>query len=198
VRFLDDAVIDAAAIASGFATAGDILTLNEPELVPLAPKVVRLPRVLTRSAMAEIATGSPVVGAYDVLETEAVLMCLGAGAEYKGRVILVPRRSTAISAGDISGALRRKELSSLAGQRHEARSPLFPGEETKPSILGGAREVVSSFYPASDELFAWAVKCATAPSFEAAREIVAEAGAVVSGRGGEAPSIDQSLSRGGR
>lgn len=192
VRFLDDGVLDVATASSGFTTLGDVLALNEPGLVPLSPKVVRVPRVLTRSAVAEIANGAPAVGVYDVLETEVVLMCLGAAAEYKGRVILVPRRTHSISAVDISAALRRKEPSSPS--RHETRLPLTAGEETKPSILAGAREVVSSLYPASDELFAWAVRCAAAPSLEAAREVVADFHALGSGRN-QVP-IDKSLSQG--
>jgi UDP-GlcNAc:undecaprenyl-phosphate GlcNAc-1-phosphate transferase len=139
--------------AAHASAAAEIMLLNCSDLARTAPKVLRLPTILTGRELAGLIGGTREINdaSYSLLETEAVSMVLDAGAVYKGRVILVPRPEAPISASQLPSILgAARTVHRLPPTQGEAR--LFPNEELKASVLRSAQEVVSPSYPASEEL----------------------------------------------
>lgn len=147
-------------LAGHLGAAGEVIALNSPELLPAVPKVVRLPGVLSRRRAARYA--SLELPADDrrfvLLETEAIALALDVGAHYKGRVIVVPRVDASMTGDEIAGIVGGAQGQSVRADG--SVTMLYPNEIMKPSILAGAREVVSPSYPASETMLADAIGCA--------------------------------------
>jgi len=139
--------------AAHVSAIGEIIALNSPDLLQAAPKVLRLPSILTGRDLAGFVNGMREGddSSYSLLESEAIAMVLDAGAGYKGRVILVPRGEVPVRAPEIPAVLNGNGVVRGIPQP-EGEATLFPNEEVKASILRGAQEVISPSYPASDAL----------------------------------------------
>jgi UDP-GlcNAc:undecaprenyl-phosphate GlcNAc-1-phosphate transferase len=158
------------AAGTGLAVLGEARFLNSHELIAASPKVVRLPDVLTETRLRTLA-GKADGAAFDaarryrLLEVEAVALCLGAAAVYHGRVLLVPGLGASVfTEADVSAALQASGGTVPAGETGEASGDeglLLPVEMAKPSVLPGAREVMSPIYPASEPLMEWVSQCST-------------------------------------
>jgi UDP-GlcNAc:undecaprenyl-phosphate GlcNAc-1-phosphate transferase len=178
VTFYDGDITDTT--ATRYAALGEVLALNTPSLVPLAPKVLRLPRILTRGELSRVAQGQLENQRFDLLEPEAVALCVEAAAEYKGRAILVPKTGTSLTTEQVAAVMRSKPAPVTAVPRGDL---IFAGEEPKPSIITGAREIVGPMHPASEELIALAAECAGAVSQDAAAAVGERFSTTVLGRG---------------
>lgn len=148
--------------AASAAAISEILVLNSADVLPLAPRVVRLPSVLTTAALQAIMNPpreeSLETASFSLLEAEALAMSLDATAKYSGRVMLIPGAESSVTARDIRGQAARVDgrpgVAHRVRQRSSVRSALvFPCEQAKASIVTGAKEVVSPVYPASADLF---------------------------------------------
>jgi hypothetical protein len=168
VDFYGGNIVDST--AARYAALGEVLALNAPSLVPLAPKVLRLPSILTRWDLRQLSQGQPAVAGtrFDLLESEAVTLCLAVAAEYKGRAVVVPTPGTSLGADQVAALLRSRPAPGPAPATSEL---LFAGEELKPSLISGAREVVGPVHPAPEEVITLARECAGAASQEAAAEV---------------------------
>ncbi len=152
VNFWDD--VSPEDPAATLSAAAEIMAINSSDLLPSAPKILRLGRVLTRRRLTDLTTSQPGErnwSTYSLLIDEAVAMCIDAAATYKGRVILVPHPGAPLPAADVAAVLRNP-LHKPAIDVDTEQGSLFPNEDTKASILVGAREVVSPSYPADDGL----------------------------------------------
>lgn len=165
VVFGEEDAGDSVAVRIG--AAGQIIALNSRDLLAVSPKVLRFPRVLTGADLTAMINGFA-GQSYRLLEHEAVSMCLEAAATYKGRVILVPKELRSMSAKQIVAAYRGRTPAAAAESVDHGL--LYPGEETKPSLVEGAREVVGPVSPASEAAFEAAMRCARAASEHEARE----------------------------
>ncbi|MDH3217058.1 MAG: hypothetical protein OEN01_12345 [Candidatus Krumholzibacteria bacterium] len=138
--------------------ASEVLLLNSSQLMPLAPTVIRLSGILTSHGLTEIlhktrhAESNTLT--YSLLELEALAICLDAIPSYNGRVILVPRDEPSFSALDIRGVFTGGQsfVRRVCDRADDGGSLVYPTEQTKASIVPGAREVISPIYPASDDL----------------------------------------------
>ena len=148
---------------AGLAVLSEALTLNLADLAPAAPKVIRLPAVLTESrlrAVLDIGDAEDDGERYGLLETEAVAMCLDASVAYKGRVLLVPGDEPAFSAEDIRRVFKTRSSPPVGHVDAVVGDVLlFAPEEVKASVLPGAREVISPICPADDVLFGIVSDC---------------------------------------
>jgi hypothetical protein len=90
---------------------------------------------------------------------EAVTLVLNAAASYRGRALLIPRVDRPLMLDDVHRVVQRQTVERYAAAGGGKLGPLFPTETTKPSILTGAKEVVSPIYPASDVLAGYVSQC---------------------------------------
>ena len=82
-------------------------------------------------------------------------------ASHRTRALVMPRTRDSFTASDIVKALRTSETLTQADvdTTAEIAGPLFPLENTKPSVIQGVREITSPIYPADDGLVAGAAHC---------------------------------------
>jgi UDP-GlcNAc:undecaprenyl-phosphate GlcNAc-1-phosphate transferase len=151
-------------LAAHLSATGEIMALNSSDLLPAAPKIVRLPTILTGTDLRDIAVNRRAtekdVLSYELLEGEAIAISLDVAANYKGRVILVPRAQPPVNPREIRSILKGKSTVRRLPTTWEGDvTPLFPNEQVKASVLRGAQEVVSPSYPASDELLGIVSNC---------------------------------------
>jgi hypothetical protein len=141
-------------LAAHLSAAAEISVLNSSGFLSAAPKVIRLPSILTAGDLARVMTRQQTSEAsYSLLEGEAIALCLDAAANYKGRVVLIPRDEPPVDTREIRAILSRGSVVHRLSTRSGGEAlTLFPNEETKVSIIRGAREVLSPIYPAGDEL----------------------------------------------
>ena len=154
--------------AGRLAAVSETLILNTSELLPSAPKVIRLPAVLTGERLLQIVKHADVDWSRDesgfaILEGEAVTLCLEAVASSKGRALIVPRDARPITAGKVAASLTIDDRGTAIAPIHEGSvpqgGPLFPIETTRASVLRGAMEVISPVCPADDVLLQTVSEC---------------------------------------
>ena len=160
----DDVPLDGYAAALGAAV--ETTVLGAAELATFGPKVVRLPSVLTQRevsrAIAMNGLASTSAARYAMHQLEAITLVLNAAASYKGRALLVPRTERCLTLSDVQAASQRR--GAAPQERRPSREaidpgPLFPTESLKPSILNGAKEVITPLFPASDVLAGYVAQC---------------------------------------
>ena len=143
---------------AGLSAAAEVFVLNAEGMTALSPKVIRVPRFLNENELRAIQKQPRSVEQFDghpytLLEPEVTAMALNVAASYATRAIVVPKVETELTVqavhrlihqANIEGAMRSPAVTD--------RTPRFPNEELKASLLPGLREVVSPIYPASDDL----------------------------------------------
>jgi len=162
VAFYEGASMDS--YAASLSAVAETIVLNSPEMLAVSPKVLRLPAILLERDARNILDRSPGDKAgtsYALLQNEAVSVILDLAASSKTRALVTPRTREFFTASDIETALQTGKAT--AGPEAEAgaeiNGPLFPLEDTKPSVIQGVREITSPIYPADDGLVAKASLC---------------------------------------
>ncbi|MEJ2721085.1 MAG: hypothetical protein P8181_08065, partial [bacterium] len=94
--------------ANGLGAVCEALVLNDPDLRPACPKVIRLPAVLTGEELRRIWVSSRAdTHAFELTEPEAAALVLNTTAIQKARTIVIPREASTVAPGDIAAFLSR-------------------------------------------------------------------------------------------
>jgi hypothetical protein len=161
----------AAADAYGaiLAAAAETALLNSSDLSPCAPRIVRLPSVLTRRDVDRVAAANGGAGGgsarYAMHELEATALVLNAAATGRARSILVPRDEGEFGDREVGRAIGHRRAAGRRGRTLPSRDPrieagpLFPTETVKPSMVPAAKEVIGPLHPASDVLVGYVSQC---------------------------------------
>ncbi|MCZ6767393.1 MAG: hypothetical protein O7D32_10735, partial [bacterium] len=150
--------------AASLSAVGETMVLNSPDMLAASPKVLRLPAVLLEQDARRIVDRSVTgrVGAsYALIQNEAVSVIMNLAASSRTRALVTPRTREFFTASDIKKALQTDEkfMHAEVDTNAEIKGPLFPLENTKPSVIRGVREITSPIYPADDGLVAGAANC---------------------------------------
>lgn len=150
--------------AASLSAVGETMVLNYPDMLAASPKVLRLPVVLleqdARRIVDRLVTDRG-DASYALIQNEAVSVIMNLAASPRTRALVTPRTRVFFTASDIEKALQTGEkfAHTEIDITAEIKAPLFPLENTKPSVILGVREITSPIYPADDGLVAGAAHC---------------------------------------
>jgi UDP-GlcNAc:undecaprenyl-phosphate GlcNAc-1-phosphate transferase len=178
---------------NGLGAVCEALVLNDTDIRTAAPKVIRLPSVLTGDELKRIGASlqnrqREQSGRFELTELEATALVLNTTAIHKGRASVIPEEDRPFGRDEIAALLGHGvALVSCAGSTEE-RDPcrhglVLPSETPRPSAVPGAVELVSPLYPASESLARIVTDCsASLPGHALDRNLDAVAEELAAGR----------------